>query len=66
MNTVETPFGGGISEIYPPPEGAVDGRVRPDHRDHRPGGVDRGAVGLVRHQEPVQLRDRRDRVGHHR
>lgn len=29
--------GGGISQIYPPPEGAVDSRVRTDHRYHRPG-----------------------------
>ena len=39
--------GGGISQIYPPPERAVDSRVRPDHRDYRPGGSDSGAVGLV-------------------
>ena len=46
--------GGGISQIYPPPEGAVDSRVRTDHRDHRPGGVDRGTVGLVGDHKPVQ------------
>lgn len=39
--------GGGISQIYPPSEGAVDSRVRPDYRDHRPGGSDRGTVGLL-------------------
>lgn len=46
--------GGGISQIYPPPEGAVDSRVRTDHRDHRPGGADRGTVGLVGDHKPVQ------------
>ena len=45
--------GGGISQIYPPPEGAVDSRVRTDHRDHRPGGADRGTVGLVGDHKPV-------------
>lgn len=46
--------GGGISQIYPPPEGAVDSRVRTDHRDYRPGGADRGTVGLVGDHKPVQ------------
>ena len=46
MNVAEIPFGGGISQIYPPPEGAVDSRVRPDHRDHGPGGADRGGRGV--------------------
>lgn len=67
MHAAEIPFGGGgISEIYPPPEGAVDGRVRPGHRDHRLGDIDRGAVGLLGDQEPVQHGGGRYRLGHHR
>ena len=55
MHAAEIPFGGGVSpQIYPPPEGAVDSRVRADHRDHRPGGADRGTVGLVGDHKPVQ------------
>ncbi len=46
--------GGGISQIYPPPEGAVDSRVRSGHRDYRPGCDDSRPLGLVGNQEPVQ------------
>lgn len=56
--------GGGISEIYPSSEGAVDSRVRPDHRDYSLGYLDRGAVGLVCHQKPVQHGGGRHRVWH--
>lgn len=58
--------GGGISQIYPPPEGAVDSRVRTDHRDYSPGDSDCRSLGLVRYGEPVQHGGGRYRFGHDR
>lgn len=54
MHAAEIPFGGGYLPDLPAPEGAVDSRVRTDHRDHRPGGADRRTVGLVGDHKPVQ------------
>ena len=65
MNASEIPFGGGFSQIYPPPEGAVNHRVRPDHRDHSPGGPDSRSLGLVGDREPVQHGGGRYRLGYH-